>query len=290
MPSPLNQTDENKGSLRLTLVKDDGSPLNEKVEIRLSNRNITDNRVVHAVASQALLVPNLLAFPHGLYEVTVFPEKSETEGRFVNISPDQTAELCIVFHGKGKEHPPPPPPPPPPDTCFQIPDTFTETDLTGRVRGALTTSVAGATTDAIVWQDKGDEVVVHLSTLQIRFAGPAVFAAVDLESDQTGRHTLIVRFVFGDAQDPAGLFATSDEVVHGHSQLAARWGPIFRDLIWSALTRLSSDHAAERGLAPLRFSIADGNLTLAASDSIPLPERVKQILNPPGKTGQNLPW
>jgi hypothetical protein len=286
MQTAVDQTQENTGSLRLTLVTGDGSPLNENVEIRLGNRDITDNRVVHALASQPLLIPKLLAFPHGLYEVTVFPEKSEIEGRFVNISPDQTAELCIVFHCKDN---PPPPPPPQPDTCFQIPDTLTETDLTNRLRGALTTSAAGTTTDAIVWQDKGDEVVAHLSTLQMRFAAPAVFAAIDLESDQTGRHTLIVRFVFGDAQDPAGLFATTDEVVRGNSQLAARWGPIFRDLIWSALTRLSSDHAAERGLAPLRFSMDSGSLTLAASKSIPLPERVKQILNPPGTTGQNPP-
>src|SRR5215831_329468 len=209
MQDPAKHTNENTGSLRLTLVTDDGSPLNEKVEIRLSNRNVTDNRTAQAVASQPILIPNLLAFPHGLYEVQVFPEKSEPQGRFVNISPDQTAELCIVFHGKGKR--------PPPDVCFQIPDTLTETDLTGRLRSALTTSAAGSNSEAIVWQDKGDEVVVHLSTLQIRMAPPAVFAAVDLESDQTGRHSLIVRFVFGDAQDRAGLFATTDEVVRGNS-------------------------------------------------------------------------
>jgi hypothetical protein len=279
-------TDQNTGSLRLTLVTDDGSPLNEKIEVRISNKNITDVRTLQAVATQPILIPNLFAFPHGLYEVTVFPDKSETEGGFVNISPNQTAELCIVFHGKEK---PPPPPPPPPDACFQIPDKLTESDLTVRLRGALTSSVAGVNGDVIVWQDKGDEVVVHLSTLQVRFAPPAVFAAIDLESDQTGRHTLIVRFVFGDEQDPAGLFATTDEVVHGNSLLASRWGPIFRDLVWSALTRLSSDHAAERGLAPLRFSIASGNLTLAASKSIPLPERVKQISNSPGTTRQTLP-
>jgi len=284
MQSPAHNKDENKGSLRLTLVTDDGSPLNQKVEIRLSNKNVTDKRVVQAVASQPILIPNLLAFPHGLYEVTVFPEKSEIEGGFVNIPPDQTAELCIIFHCKEK-----PPPPPPPDACFQIPDKLTETDVTGRLRAALTTSVSGATTDVVVWHDKGDEVVVHLSTLQVRFAAPSVFASVDLESDQTGRHALIVRFVFGDEQDPAGLFATTDELVHGNSLLAARWGPIFRDLIWSALTRLSSDHAAERGLAPLRFSIANGNLALAASKSIPLPERVKQILHPPGTPGKNPP-
>src|SRR4051794_12067866 len=170
MQSPENDRCENKGSLRLTLVTDDGSPLNEKVEIRLSNRKATDNRFVHAVASQPLLISNLVAFPHGLYDVTVVPERSESEKRLVEILPDRTTELCIVFHGKHK------PPPPPPDACFQIPDTLTQTHLTDRLRAALTTSVAGGTTDVVVWHDKGDEVVVHLSSLQIRLAGSAVFA------------------------------------------------------------------------------------------------------------------
>ena len=258
----------------MTLVTGDGSPLNEDVEIQLSNQNVTDNRTVKATASQPLLIPQLLAFPHGLYEVQVFPVKSEPEGRFVNISPDQTAELCIVFRGKGQQ-------PPPPDSCFQIPDTLPERDLTVRLRSALASSAVSSTAEAIVWQDRGDEVIVHLSALQVRLVPPAAFAAVDMESDQTGRHTLIVRFVFGDAQDPAGLFAATDEVVRGNSFLAARWGPIFRDLIWSALTRLSSDHAAERGLAPLSLAVDSAGLQLAASQSIPLPERVKQILNPP---------
>jgi hypothetical protein len=280
MDDPTKRTNENTGSLRLTLVTDDGSALNENVEIRLSNQNVTDNRTVHVLASQPLLVPNLLAAPNGLYEVQVFPEKSEPEGRFVSITPDQIADLCIVFHGKGKQ---------PPDSCFQIPDTLTESDLTARLRSALTSRAAGSTAEAIVWQDRGDEVVVHLSTLQIRLAPPAAFAAVDLESDQTGRHSLVVRFVFGDPQDPAGLFATTDEVVRGNSLLAARWGPIFRDLIWSTLTSLSSNHAAERGLAPLRFSVGSAGLQLAASQSIPLPQRVKQILNPPAALAKPAP-
>jgi len=226
--------------------------------------------VVHAFARHPLLISNLPGFPHDLYQVRVVPEKSEPEERFVRISREETVDLCIVFHHERK---------PPPDTVFQIPDTLTESDLTTRLRQELTTTAAGAA-EAIVWQDRGDEVVVHLSTLQIRLEAPTVFASIELESDQTGRHALIVRFVFGDPQDPAGLFATSDDVVRGNSMLAARWGPIFRDLLWSALTRLSSSHAAERGLAPLGFSVNRAGLALAASQSVPLPLRVKQLLNP----------
>jgi peptidoglycan hydrolase-like protein with peptidoglycan-binding domain len=196
--------------------------------------------------------------------------------------PSETAIVVpgIVFQDEG---------PPTPDPGFQIPDTLTESDLTARLRSGLTTGVAGSTADAIVWQDRGDDVVVHLSTLQVRLAPPALFAAVELESDQTGRQSVIVRFVFGDPQDPAGLFATTDEVVRGNSLLATRWGPIFRDLIWSALTHLSSDHAAERGLAPLRFSVGGAGLQLAASQSIPLPQRVKQIPNRPAPADPTTP-
>jgi hypothetical protein len=166
---------------------------------------------------------------------------------------------------------------------------LTEGDLTARLRAALTTGAAGSAAEAIVWQDRGDEVVVHLSTFQIRLAPPAVFAAVELESDQTGRHSVIVRFVFGGPDDPAGLFATTDEVVRGNSLLAARWGPIFRDLVWSALTRLSTHHAAERGLAPLRLSVDRAGLQFAASQSVPLPQRIKEMLNPPPPDGPTQP-
>jgi hypothetical protein len=275
MEEPPKCTDENTGSLRLALVTSNGSPLNENVEIQLHNQIVADNRTVHALASQPLLIHNLLAFPRGIYQVQIAPEESEPESRLANIFRDQTTDLCIVFHDKGKQ------PPPPPDTCFQIPDTLTESDLTARLHSALTTSTAGSKADTIVWQDRGDEVVVYLSTLQVRLAPPAVFAAIELESDQTGRHSVIVRFVFGDPQDPAGLFATTDEVVRGNSLLATRWGPIFRDLIWSALTRLSSNHAVERGLAPLRLSVGRSGLQMVASQSIPLPQRVKQIVNRP---------
>jgi len=102
-----------------------------------------------------------------------------------------------------------------------------------------------------------------------------------MESDQTGRGSLIVRLVFGNQEDAAGLFATTDEVVRGQPALAARWGSIFRDLVWSALLGLSRDHAVERGQAPLSINIGQGALQFAASASIPLPDRVKQVVATP---------
>ncbi len=163
---------------------------------------------------------------------------------------------------------------------IQVPDTLKAADLAGRVRAAITGPNASGS-EAIVWQDHGDEVVVHTSTLQVRLVPPALFAAVDMESDQTGRGSLIVRLVFGNQEDAAGLFATTDEVVRGQPALAARWGSIFRDLVWSALLGLSRDHAVERGQAPLSINIGQGALQFAASASIPLPDRVKQVVATP---------
>jgi hypothetical protein len=262
---------EDKGALRLTLVNTDGESLNTSVAIRLTNQTVKDERTVTAQADKAILIADLHAFPHGLYKLDVKPANIAPQSRFVLIIPIIPTEICMVFRGPKDSAVP----------VFSVPDTLTEADLTARVLSALTGQNVTAPTEAIIWQDAGDEVLVHLSTLHIRLVPPAAFAAIDLESDQTGRGTLIVRFVFGNDKDPAGLFAATDEVVRGHPQLAARWGPIFRDLVWCLLTRLSRDHAAERGLAPLQLSIASGAMQFQASPSLPLPDRVKQILTPP---------
>ena len=260
---------EKKGGLRLALVTSSGSFLSERVEVRLS-RPGSKPRTLSVEATGPVLIR---ALSSGIYQLDVVAAGFDPQGRSIRIEPGKPTEVCIVFSApKGLT----------PVSVFQVSDTLSEADLTARVRSAIAGAAAGADHQVIIWQDRGDEVAVHLSTLQVRLAAPAVFAAVDMESDQTGRGTLIVRFVFGNDADPAGLFATSDEQVHGHTGLASRWGPIFRELIWSALTRLSSDHAAERGLAPLSLTIAGGALRLAASPSLSLPDRVHQLLNPAG--------
>jgi hypothetical protein len=264
-----------KGALRLTLVNPDGEPLHTSAEIRLTHQTQKDQRTITVQADKPILITDLLTFPSGLYKVDVKPVNFAPQSRSVLITSDVPTEICLVFRSAKDPAAP----------VFSVPDSLSEADLTARVQAALTGPAVTGPTEAVIWQDAGDEVIAHLSSLKIRLAPPAAFAAIELESDQTGRGTLIVRFVFGGDKDPAGLFAATDEIVRGHPQLAARWGPTFRDLIWSLLTRLSRDHAAERGLAPLQLSIVSGAMQFHASPSIPLPDRVKQILD----TSQKLP-
>jgi hypothetical protein len=89
--------------------------------------------------------------------------------------------------------------------------------------------------------------------------------SVDLETDQTGRTPLVVALALGNADDPAGLVATTDELPHGNGLLASRWGKPLQDAVWASLLGLATDHAEERGLAPQSITASAGTLQLSAA-------------------------
>jgi hypothetical protein len=120
----------------------------------------------------------------------------------------------------------------------------------------------------VVWVDGGDEVLVHLDAAQVRILDRALLVSVDLETDQTGRTPLTVVLALGNATDPSGLVATTDEFPRGHGLLAARWGSALQAAVWSSLLGLAHDHATERGKAPRGLSAAPGLLTLHADDPL----------------------
>jgi hypothetical protein len=262
----------NRGSLRLTLLNSRGEPLAEQVEIRLRNLSITDNRVASALASQPIVIPDLQAAPNGLYEVEVFPAKSEIEGRFVNIGPDAVTDLSIVFHPCDKDDRHPPPPPPPPQGCPppKIPDQLDEQALTAElaVRMAGTPADGTASPNAaqkkVIWVEQGDEVLVHLDSTRARILNGAVLVSIDLETDQTGRTPLVATFAVGRPDDPAGLVAVTDEFPRGNGILASRWGAAFQAAAWASLLGLSTDHATERAAAPRGIAATLGTLSLQA--------------------------
>ncbi len=68
----------------------------------------------------------------------------------------------------------------------------------------------------------------------------------------------------GDASDPVGLVATTDELPRGNGLLAARWGRALQAAVWASLLGLSQDHATERNQAPAGISAAPGRLSLRA--------------------------
>jgi hypothetical protein len=114
----------------------------------------------------------------------------------------------------------------------------------------------------VIWSDGGARILLHVAGLRAIGQGNVLIAAVDTESAEFGVAPLIVRFVFGSEQEPAFLVAATDETALGHPQVAARWGDLFRDVIWAAFARLAEVSAAGKTPAGLRLSPAGLELTM----------------------------
>jgi Collagen triple helix repeat (20 copies) len=174
---------------------------------------------------------------------------------------------------------PPGPPGPPGPAGSQPPPVIPDSLGAASLAGLLNERLAGAPADgsasgavaakAVIWVDQGDEVLAHLDSVAVRYVGETVLVSIDLESDQTGRSSLIVAFALGaDPTLGAGLVAATEEFPRGNPLLAARWGTVVRNAAWNALLQLAADHASERGLAPQGLALAAGQLRLTAGSAI----------------------
>jgi hypothetical protein len=142
--------------------------------------------------------------------------------------------------------------------CF--PPAVNDQYLAPQLATAVSVRLAGAPADGssppassrlgpVIWVDKGDEVLVHLESIQVLIQNENVLVSVDLETDQTGRQTLVVAFSVGTGAD--GL-------------LAARWGLTLQSAVWATLLNMAQQHAFERQMAPLGFTLKGNTLNFNA--------------------------
>lgn len=90
----------------------------------------------------------------------------------------------------------------------------------------------------VIWTDGGSQILLHVSKLQLHLTDAAVVVAVDTESTEFGVAPLMVRFVFGREDGPTSLVAATDARAFGDLRVAARWGDLFRDVVWASLARV----------------------------------------------------
>jgi hypothetical protein len=146
------------------------------------------------------------------------------------------------------------------------------TEPAATVRAVATDTITKAFQDAVcgpahlgspevIWSDGGAQLLLYAAKLRAITQGNVLIVTVDTESAEFGIAPLIVRFVFGSEQQPAFLVAATDETALGHPQVAARWGDLFRDVIWAAFARLAEVSAAGQTPAGLRLSPAGLELT-----------------------------
>jgi hypothetical protein len=126
----------------------------------------------------------------------------------------------------------------------------------------------GAPPARVVWVDGGDEVLVHLDSVQTRLVDGVLLVSIDLESAETGRAPLVVPLALGGAGDPAGLVATTDELPRGDAALVARWGEPVQAAVWSSLLAVATEHAAERGGAARAIAVDGKTLRLHAAEPL----------------------
>ena len=141
---------------------------------------------------------------------------------------------------------------------------------------AWLSSVAGVPSgppSRVVWVDGGDEALVDLDSLTTKLVGATLVVSLDLETDQTGRAPVIVRFALGDGSDPAGLIAATDEVAGGYPPPVSRWGEAVTAAAWSALIGLGVDHADQRGGVAGHLTIDSGYLVLQGRMSVTMLQR-----------------
>ena len=154
---------------------------------------------------------------------------------------------------------------------YTIADRITEADTSKIIKRALTGDASAARTDnRVIWDDGGDQVLLHVDTVVVKLVKRFVFVSADFETDQTGRGPLIVALAFGSTEDGAGLVATTDEQPHGHPVIAARWGRIFQQVVWTALLSAARAHATERGKAPQTLHVLNGALRFGAAAPVDL--------------------
>jgi hypothetical protein len=175
-----------------------------------------------------------------------------------------------IIGGGGQPTPAPSPQP-------SIPDTLDEADLGTALAARLAGTPADGSVDSggvpnsVIWVDQGDEVLVHLESVTVRYVDQVALVSMDLECDQTGRTSLIVPFALsGNAAGGANLLATTEEFPRGNALLAARWGAPVREAAWAALLQLATDHATERNMAPLGLTLEAGQLRLSAGAPLTL--------------------
>jgi hypothetical protein len=256
---------ERNASLRLILLTDDGKPLGGQVEIRLTNAATGFSNVGQHDASVPIVL-NLGVLPAGVYTVEVVPPAPfQAASQVCKIAPGVSSELRFIIHrGKTDDNGCP----------HKIDDQVNPAVLTTQ----LATRLAGTPADGsasqsqapakVIWVDGGDEVLVHLDSINTVILDGHVLISIDLESDQTGRATMVVSFAVGGANDPAGLVAITDEFPRGNGLLASRWGSAVQAAAWSSLLSLANDHATERFAAPLGIAAVNGTLTLTAGPAL----------------------
>jgi hypothetical protein len=102
---------------------------------------------------------------------------------------------------------------------------------------------------SVVWVDRGDELVVHGDSIRVAIGGGTVVMSIDVETDETGRKTLVVPMAVGTSADHPPVIVMESQP-RGDATLARRWGPALLSALFFALEAILADHAGAHAAMP----------------------------------------
>jgi len=153
-------------------------------------------------------------------------------------------------------------------------------DLTAALQASLTGPAnVGAT--AVVWSDRGSQILLDVAHLHVTTVPGALVVGVDTSTVEHGSAPLIVRFVLGQEAAGGALVASTDADALGHPDVAARWGALFRDVVWAALLRYVDTHARAQGLRAASLAVrSDSSVEVAARPDFSLVDLAATVVPP----------
>jgi hypothetical protein len=255
-------------SIRLVFSKIHETPAGSHVQLRLHNPATGECRELQHDPSVPLLIEDWLAEAGHDCRLEIASPWFKSESRWFSVFHDALTEIEIVLHGCADDEKRCTCPPP------KIADRMDEKSLTQHLAAGLAGTPADGTAATeqspkkVIWVEGGDEVLVHLDSVRTAILDGLILVSIDLETDQTGRTSMVVPFAVGGANDPAGLVAVTEDFPSGNGVLASRWGRAVQTAAWSSLLSLASEHAAERASAPLGISAVKGTVALTAGAAL----------------------
>ncbi|MEZ4466486.1 MAG: hypothetical protein R3F60_08465 [bacterium] len=119
----------------------------------------------------------------------------------------------------------------------------------------------------VVWRDAGDEILLHLDTLRVRFQGDALSVGLELECDETGRQAVQVVFYLGDR--PQSMLVATEELPRGDARVVGRWGRPLQEALVSALVQLAEAAAAAQPRHVPALQLQQERLVLSVPGAAP---------------------
>lgn len=113
---------------------------------------------------------------------------------------------------------------------------------------------------SVVWVDDGDELLVHLDTLAVRFSTDGIRVELAVEADDIARSSVIVTLALGSNPRPDTVLAVAGDRPCGDELVIGRWGAVLEHAVWAAIVSAAEREARFLGHAVLGISVQAGHL------------------------------